>query len=53
MEIRVYSSLDTMNVNKPIYCARVADRATFCFDCAENMFRSIYGQDVIIVFVCT
>lgn len=54
MEIKVFTSLEQMKRNHSIYCARVFDFDvdSYCFKETINVFKSIYGESVIISFVC-
>ena len=52
MEVRVYKSMSEYSANKPIYCVRVKAPSCFPFEKALEVFNSIYGSDVIIVFLC-
>ena len=52
MEIKVYFSLDCMIKNKTAYSSKVSDPDSFSFGSALSVFRSIYGKDCIVVFVC-
>ena len=40
------------SANKPLYCARVVSPSCFAFEKCLDVFRCIYGTDVIIVFLC-
>ena len=52
MEIRVYSSIETMAADKRLYCCRVSDPDSFSFDQCYMVFKSLYGKNSIICFVC-
>lgn len=52
MEVRVYRSMSEYSANKPLYCTRVSSPSCFAFEKCLEVFRSIYGSDVIIVFLC-
>lgn len=52
MEVRIYANLECFRHGKAIYCARVSDPDTFCFNDSLAVFRSIYGKSVLIVFLC-
>lgn len=41
-----------MTDNKPFYSARVDRPDDFCYQDSLRVFRSIYGNEVVIVFVC-
>lgn len=51
MEIIIYKSFDLRSANKPLFCARVSVPDTFSFEKCIDVFRSIYGSDVIIEFL--
>lgn len=38
--------------NKALFVSRVDSPEKFCFSSALEVFKSIYGSDVVIVFVC-
>lgn len=52
MEIRIYNNMDSFSRGKYFYCARIECPDAFNFSSALDVFRSIYGTDVIIVFLC-
>lgn len=52
MEIRIYKSMQHYNGNKPLYVFRVHSPENFKFSESLDLFRSIYGCSVIIVFLC-
>ncbi len=53
MEIRIFSSLElALRNEKWRYCARVKTPDAFDFHKALDVFRSIYGSDVVITFIC-
>ena len=52
MEIRIYQSMQHYSGNKPLYVARVECPDAFSYPHSLEVFRSIYGSNVIVVFVC-
>lgn len=52
MEVRIYKCMEHYSVNKPLYCVRVDCPDAFDFSKSLDVFRSIYGSSVIIVFLC-
>lgn len=52
MEVRIYKSMTHYTANKPLYVARVDSPETFSFSNSLEVFRSIYGSSVVIVFLC-
>lgn len=52
MEIRIYKSMQHYSGNKPLYVGRVGCPDAFEFSKCLDVMRSIYGSDVIIVFLC-
>ena len=52
MEIRIYASLECFRSGKVLYCHRVSDPDNFSFSDCLSVFRSLYGSNVIVVFVC-
>lgn len=52
MEIRIYKSMQHYTQNKPLYVSRVECPDAFNYSQALDVFRSIYGSSVIIVFLC-
>lgn len=52
MEIRIYATMECFKHGKTMYCARVSDLDSFSFADSLNVFRSIYGKSVLIVFLC-
>lgn len=52
MEIRVFSSLDARAKGKTLFCGRVNCPDAFSFEKSLDVFRSIYGSDVVIEFLC-
>lgn len=52
MEIKIFRNHQAFRDNKPLYCARIECVDLFDFSDSLNVFRSIYGTGVIIVFVC-
>lgn len=52
MEIRVYRDLSAYTASKPLYCTKVSCPDAFSFQSCLDVFRSIYGSEVIIVFIC-
>ena len=52
MEISIYSDFDCKRNNKALYRCRVECLDSFSFEKSLDVFRSIYGAKVIIVFVC-
>lgn len=52
MEIRIYKSLQNYNGNKPLSVLRVECPDAFNYVHALEVFRSIYGSNVVIVFIC-
>ena len=51
MEIRIYRSLEQFTNGKPIYCARVECPDTFLYSDTVDVFRTIYGPQVVIVVI--
>ena len=52
MEIRIYASMETYKANKPLYVGRVSCPEVFDFGKSLDVFRSIYGSTVVVVFFC-
>lgn len=52
MEIRLYHSLNDFSKGKYFLCSKVVSPDTFDFTSALNVFKSIYGINVIVCFVC-
>lgn len=52
MEIKIYRSYEAYKSGKVLYCARVENPDVFSFEKSLDVFRSIYGTNVIIVFFC-
>lgn len=52
MEIRIYATMECYKHGKTMYCARVSDPDSFSFADSLDVFRSIYGKSVLIVFLC-
>lgn len=44
--------MEAFNKGKVLYCARVESPEVFNFTSALDVFRSIYGSQVVIMFVC-
>lgn len=51
MEIRIYRSFEHFSGNKPFYTARVECLDTFSPERSLDVFRSIYGPKIVIVFI--
>lgn len=51
MEIRIYKSMQHYTGNKPLYVARVECPDAFNYSASLDLFRSIYGSNVVIVFI--
>ena len=52
MEIRLYRDLSQFSANKHFYCAKVVNTDVFEFSDAIMLFKAIYGNDIIINFIC-
>ena len=52
MEIRVYSNFDAYTNSKPLYVSKVQCLGAFSFEKSMEVFKSIYGPTIIIVFIC-
>lgn len=52
MEIRLYHSLNDFSKGKYFLCSKVVSPDTFDFSSALSVFKSIYGINVIVCFVC-
>lgn len=52
MEIKVFRNHDCYRNNKVLYCSRVECPDVFSFSASLDVFRAIYGNGVIVVFVC-
>ena len=52
MEIRIYRDLSAWSNRKHFYCAKVECPDTFDFTSAKNLFKSIYGSDIVVEFIC-
>lgn len=51
MEVTIYSSLDARSQRKRLTCFRVANPDAFSFEKCIDVFRCIYGSNVVIEFV--
>lgn len=51
MEIRIYKSMQYYTGNKPLYVSRVDCPDAFSYSDAISVFRSIYGNGVVIIFM--
>ena len=51
MEIRIYKSMQHYSGNKPLYVVRVECPDAFNYPSSLDVFRSIYGSSVVIVFI--
>ena len=52
MEIRVYSNFDAYTNSKPLFVSKVNCLDAFSFEKSMEVFKSIYGPTIIIVFIC-
>ena len=53
MEIRVYSNFDAYTNSKPLFVSKVNCLDAFSFEKFMQVFKSIYGSTIIIVFICS
>ena len=52
MEIRIFRDMNFYSSNKPMYVSKVLNVDAFDFSKCLDVFRLIYGSDIIIVFLC-
>lgn len=52
MEIRIYKDFDSFHKGKYFYCANISCPDVFNFSEAKNVFKSIYGTNIIISLIC-
>lgn len=52
MEITIYSCLNSRANKKCLAKMRVLNPDCFCFEKSLEVFRSIYGTDIVIEFLC-
>lgn len=51
MEIRLYRSHDLLIQGKHFLCVRVENPDAFEFDKTLNVFRTLYGSDIVFVVI--
>lgn len=51
MEIRVYVNMSKYGENKYLFCSRIASTDVFDFTSCVQLFKSIVGQDCVIVII--
>lgn len=52
MEIRVYLNMQAYLASKVHFCTRIECPDVFDFNKALDVFKSIYGSSVVVVFFC-
>ena len=52
MEITIYASLDARFNRKLLAKMRVSNPDCFCFEKSIDVFKSIYGANIVIEFLC-
>lgn len=53
MEIRLYRSIDLMAQGIHFLCVRVESPDTFEFDKTLNVFRTLYGSNIVFVVIAS
>lgn len=51
MEISIYKNMSSRSDGKRLFCARVSCPDCFSYTNAVEVFRSIYGSDIVIEFL--
>lgn len=51
MEINIYRNMAARSNGKRLFCARVSCPDAFSYGSAVDVFRSIYGSDIVIEFL--
>lgn len=52
MEIRVFDSFEKMRDGKYKFCQRVECPDAFDFNSCLKVFKSLFGVDSLVVFIC-
>lgn len=52
MEIRIYQSMEHYRANKTLYVGRVNCPDAFNFSHTLDVFRCIYGSNIVVVIIC-
>ena len=52
MEIKVYINFDAYSHRKPILCNRVAHPEDFDFIAVKSTLKCMFGDNIVLEFVC-
>lgn len=52
MEMTIYASLGARSIREPPADMPVSNPYCFCFEKSIDVFKSIYGANIVIEFLC-